>query len=283
MTDKKTESREKTGNEMEGAIADMVDELLEGLDIHVIGVGGCGCNTVEYITKQNMANVKTIGINTDKTVVNGLDVNRQMLIGSELTQGKGAQGNPILGKRAAEVNEEQILNSFEEADIVVIAAGLGGGTGSGASKVVAELARRNGKLVVSYAVMPFSVEGDRYHLAKRCLKDLSKVSNATTVFENDKIVEMYADKTPEEAMRLSGRMLHQVVKRLQLDCLVEFFKECGVSTETQNEIYSEVEPDLAEVNRMPESGMMEALGQERDVSKEYSSPKLDSFLETYSR
>ncbi len=281
MNDNKTESREITGNEMEGAIADMVDELLEGLNVHVIGVGGCGCNTVEYITKQKMSNVKTVGINTDKTVVNGLDVNRQMLIGSELTQGNGAQGDPILGKRSAELYEEQILNSFEEADIVVIAAGLGGGTGSGASKVVADLAKRNGKLVVSYAVMPFSVEGDRYHLATKSLKELSKISNATTVFENDKIVEMYADKTPKEAMQLSGRMLHQVVKRLQLGCLVEFFTQCGVSTEAQNEIYSKVEPDLAEVNSTAETTMMTA--QEEDVSKEYSIPRLDSFLETYAQ
>ncbi len=282
MTDEKTESREKIGNEMEGAVADMIDDLLEGLNIHVIGVGGCGCNTVEYITKQKMANVKTIGINTDKTVVNGLDVNRQMLIGREITQGEGAKGDPILGKRAAELHEEQILNSFENADMVVIAAGLGGGTGSGASKVIAQLAKRNGKLVVSYAVMPFSVEGDRYHLAKKSLKDLSKVSNAITVLENDKIVEMYADKTPKEAMQLSGRMLHQVVERLRLDCLVEFFKECGVSTEAKNEIYSEVEPDLAETNNTAETTMIKALGYE-NVSKEYSSPKLDSFLETYSR
>ena len=273
---------EKQTEKMEGAITHMINDILEGTNVYVVGVGGCGCNTVEYITKQKMANVKTMGINTDKNVVNGLDVNVQMLIGGELTKGEGTQGDSNLGKRAAELNEEQILNALDDADMVVIVAGLGGGTGSSASKIIAELARRNGKLVVSYAIMPFSAEEDRHKKAKKHLKELSWASNATTVFENDKLVKMYADKPINEAMKLPGRMLHQLVNRLQMDCLVEFFQQCGVSTETQNEIYSEMEPELSEHKMYANAPMIKALGYENGSSKEYEIPRLDSFLENYS-
>lgn len=212
---------------MEGVVQDIMDTLLYQREVFAIGVGGCGCNTVEYISEKNMENVKTIGINTDKRVLD-LNVDRQMLIGKELTDGKGANGDPNLGKRAAVHNEEQILKAIDGADFVVLVAGMGGGTGTGASKVIADLARRNGKLVVTFAVMPFSVEKDRYEIAQTHIEKLSKLSNATTIFENDRALELGENKTPNEAFKVTNRMLHQLVQRLQMDYVTEFFHEVGI-------------------------------------------------------
>ncbi len=213
---------------MEGVVQDIMDTLLYQREVFVIGVGGCGCNTVEYISDMNMENVKTIGINTDKRVLEGLNVDRQMLIGKELTDGNGASGDPSVGKRAAEHNEEQILSTLNGADFVVLVTGMGGGTGTGASKVIADLARRNGKLVVTFAVMPFSVEKQRYQLAQNHIGELSKLSNATTIFENDRALELGKNKTPGEAFQVADRMLHQLVQRLQMDYVTEFFHEVGI-------------------------------------------------------
>ena len=134
---------------------EILDSLLYKSNLYVVGVGGCGCNTIEYIAEKDIDSVKTVAINTDEKVLGELDADRQMLIGKELTDGNGAKGDPTIGKRAAEQSEEQILKTIDDADLVVVVAGMGGGTGSGASEVIADLARRNGKMVVTYAVMPF--------------------------------------------------------------------------------------------------------------------------------
>ncbi len=283
MTEENPKSPNTTKHGMEGAVEEILEALLYHRKIFIVGAGGCGCNIVEYITKQNMDNVKTIGINTDKSVLGDLDVDRQMLIGKGLTHGLGAMGNPTLGKRAAELSEEQILKAVEKADIVLIAAGLGGGTGSGASKVIADLAKRNGKLVVSFAVMPFSVEGDRIVKAREHLKELSLNSNATVVFENDNISKMHGDKSPQEAMELPARLLNQLVKRLKLDYVSEFFNQCGVDIENETETLSELKKEAQEVNRVVEPPILQALESRQEVLNDQSTPSLDFFLETYAR
>lgn len=284
MTEKEAhKSPDTTKHGMDGAVEDILKALLYHRKVFVVGVGGCGCNVVEYITKQNMDNVKTIGINTDKGVLGGLDVDRQMLIGKGLTYGMGALGNPTIGKRAAELSEEQILKAIEKADIVLIAAGLGGGTGSGASNVVADMAKRNGKLVVSYAVMPFSAESDRTEIARDHLKELSRHSNATIVFENDNLTESYGEKTISEAMELPGRLLHQVVKRLKLDYVSEFMLQCGVDIENEVETISEIKKEAEERIEIVEPPVLQAMECNQEEMSSITTPSLDFFLETYTR
>ncbi|MFP3871556.1 MAG: hypothetical protein ACLFVL_01590 [Candidatus Aenigmatarchaeota archaeon] len=268
---------------------DIVDALLYEPNLHVIGVGGCGCNTIEHITDKEMDNVKTIAVNTDEKVLEDMNADRQMLIGKELTDGKGANGDPKIGKRAAQKSEEQLLKTIDESDMVVIVAGLGGGTGSGASKVIADLARRNGKMVFTYAVMPFSVEGEkRQNRAEKMLDQLSKLSHATTVFDNDKTLSN-GSRSMKDAFAMADKMLYKVVQNLRMDYITEFFGEIGLDAMDLSETISEVEYE-EEGKKVNEPPVLEALkfveanaDQEEDeqVEENMEEPKLDDFLENY--
>ncbi len=268
---------------------EIVDALLYEPTLHVIGVGGCGCNTIQHIAEQELENVKTIAINTDERVLDDLKADRQMLIGKELTDGDGARGDPKIGKRAAQQSEEQILKTIDESDMVVIVAGLGGGTGSGASKVIADLAKRNGKMVFTYAVMPFSAEGERRQKrAKNVLSHLSKLSHATTVFNNDKTLA-HENQSMKDAFAMADKMLYEVVKNLQMDYITEFFEEIGLDAMDLSETISEVEYEEEE-NEISEPPVLEALKyveenveeeQEEQAEDHMQEPKLDDFLENY--
>ncbi len=261
------------------AAEEIVDSLLYDTDLYVVGVGGCGCNTVEHINEQQMKNVKTVAINTDESVLDESKADRQMLIGKELTDGHGAEGDPSIGKRAAEQSEEQILKTIDDADFVVVVAGLGGGTGSGASQVVADLARRNGKMVVTYAIMPFSVEKNRYQRAQKDVKKMSNISHATTIFENDKALN-YGDKTPQEAFSMANRMLSNVVKHIKMDNITQFFDEVGLDALGLSKTLSNIEKEKEEEQGVEKPPVLEAL---KYVEEEESGNEehMNSFLEHY--
>ncbi len=269
---------------------DLVNTLLYEPDLHVIGVGGCGCNTVEHISERDMDNVKTIGINTDDTVLDDLNVDRQMLIGKELTDGNGARGDPSIGKRAAEQSEEHILETIDEADMVVIVAGVGGGTGGGASRVIADIARRNDKMVFTYAVMPFSSETERYSRAETIVEDMSDLSDATTVFENDKTLTN-GEQSLQDAFALADKMLYRVVKKLKMNYITEFFDEIGLDamglsktispSEEEGEKESQEVPVLEALKYVEENGDRKPEKPEDDNRENIEEPKLDDFLENY--
>ncbi len=261
-------------------VSDTAEEILDSLlyesNLYVVGVGGCGCNTVEYIAKQDVDSVKTVAINTDEKVLGELNADRQMLIGKELTDGNGAKGDPSIGKRAAEQSEGQILKTIEDADMIVIVAGMGGGTGSGASEVIADLAKRNGKMVVTYAVMPFSAETERYGKAESALENISELSNATTVFENDKTL-VHSDESPKDAFEMADRMLYRLVEKLKMDYIQEFFDEIGLDAMGLSQSVSEVESEKEKKIQQPP--VLEAI-KYVDENKEEEQP-LDGKLENY--
>ncbi len=263
----------------DGKLEELVESLLHENTVYAIGVGGCGCNTVQHLHNRDMKNVKTIGINTDKEVLDSIDVDRGMLIGEEITDGEGAKGDPNLGKRSAEMYEEPILNTIEEADLVVIVAGMGGGTGSGASYVIADLARRNDKMVVSYAVMPFSSEG-RQEKAQEALDELAKVSHTTTIFENDRLLNMSTDRSLSESFELTGKMLCEVVEKLKMEFITEFLSEIDMDTLGIEENISHLVEEEGE-EKIEEPPVLKALKYlEEDEPR---NPTLDSFLENYPR
>ncbi|MGM0405600.1 MAG: hypothetical protein ACQEQM_05615 [Thermoplasmatota archaeon] len=284
MNNKSPEPPKNDENSMEGAVHELINGLLRESKVYVVGVGGCGCNTVQYINERNMNDVKTIGINTDDSILGQLNVDRQMLIGKELTNGKGANGDPSIGKRAAQTNEEQILKTMEDADFVVLVAGLGGGTGSGAAPVIADLAKRNDKMVISYAVMPFSAESTRYKKAETHLEELTQISHAVTVFENDNTL-MHGDRTISEGFELTGKMLYKVVERLKMECINEFFHEIGLDAIGLSENLSSLENQIPEREVKSEKAerppVIEALSVIEGTKENTSGPTLDSFLETH--
>jgi len=255
---------------------EILDSLLYKSNLYVVGVGGCGCNTIEYIAEKDIDSVKTVAINTDEKVLGELDADRQMLIGKELTDGEGAKGDPTIGKRAAEQSEGQILKTIDDADLVVVVAGMGGGTGSGASEVIADLARRNGKMVVTYAVMPFSAETKRYEKAESALERVSEMSNATTIFENDNTL-VHADESPKDAFEMADKMLYRLVEKLKMDYIQEFFDEIGLDAMGLSESVSDVEQESEKQVKQPP--VLEAIKYVDENKEEDQS--LDGKLENY--
>ena len=129
--------------------------------IKVVGVGGGGSNAVSRMFRERVPSVEYMIVNTDAQALVTCDVPLKMRIGDELTSGKGVGGNPDLGMKSAEENREEIYEAVRDADMVFVAAGMGGGTGTGAAPVIAEIAKETGALTVGVVTRPFSFEGRR--------------------------------------------------------------------------------------------------------------------------
>ena len=129
--------------------------------IKVVGVGGAGNNVVNRMVKAGTQGVEFIAINTDKQALAVSNANQKIQIGEKMTRGQGAGSDPDVGKRSAEESRNNIAKAIEDADMVFITAGMGGGTGTGAAPVVAEIAREAGILTVGVVTKPFKFEGKR--------------------------------------------------------------------------------------------------------------------------
>lgn len=151
----------------ETAKADVIDDIAVSGDprVAVIGIGGAGCRVVSMLYNGN-SNVQTIAINTDRAALEATAADKRLYICKEVTKGLGAFGDPELGRRCAKVHEEEIMSVVSGYDLAIVVAGLGGGTGTGAAPVVAELCQRVGAAAASIAIMPSSFESGREYKAK---------------------------------------------------------------------------------------------------------------------
>ena len=136
-------------------------DIPAGAKIKVVGVGGGGSNAVSRMYKERMPSVEYLVINTDKQALLRCDVPLRISIGDQLTEGKGVGGNPEKGAQAANESREQLFESLSEVDMVFVAAGMGGGTGTGAAPAIAEIAKQTGALTVGIVTTPFHFEGTR--------------------------------------------------------------------------------------------------------------------------
>jgi cell division protein FtsZ len=185
-----------------------------GAKIKVIGVGGCGCNAVNNMIDSSIKGVEFMACNTDsQTLKKSLSANR-VQIGSKLLKGMGAGGNPETGKSAASESEDEIREALKGADMVFIATGLGGGTGTGASPTIARIAREMGALTVAVATKPFEFEGPRkMKLALSGEKDLSDNVDAIITIPNNRLLGLDAKGVPiMEAFKKSDEILTNAVK-----------------------------------------------------------------------
>jgi len=165
--------------------------------IKVIGVGGGGGNAVHRMSKYFERGIDFIAINTDAQDLDYCDVKNKIHIGKNLTRGLGAGMNPELGKQAAEETKAEIIEAIKGADLIFITAGFGGGTGTGASQVVAELAKESGALTVAVVTKPFSFEGaQRGKIADEGLQKLKEKVDTMIVIPNDKIFSVIDKDTP---------------------------------------------------------------------------------------
>ncbi len=188
---------------------------LEGFaQIRVIGVGGGGSNAVNRMIQANMMGIEFIAINTDSQALLLTEASHRIRIGDKLTRGLGAGGNPSVGTKAAEENAEEIYEALKGSDMVFITAGMGGGTGTGASPVVAQIAREVGALTVGVVTKPFSFEGKKRQLsAEEGINNLKQHVDTLITVPNDRLLQLADKRTPlSEAFRLADDVLRQGIQ-----------------------------------------------------------------------
>lgn len=167
------------------------ESLTDNAVIKVIGVGGGGGNAVEHMLSQNIEGVEFICANTDSQALKNSSARHAIQIGNELTKGLGAGANPEVGKRAAQEDRARIQQALEGADMVFITAGMGGGTGTGAAPVIAEVAKEMGILTVAVVTKPFPFEGRRrMQLAEYGISELSQSVDSLITIPNAKLLSV---------------------------------------------------------------------------------------------
>lgn len=182
--------------------------------IKVIGVGGAGCNAVSRMIQEGLGGVEFIAINTDAQALFLCDADQRIHIGSQATRGLGAGSAPEVGRKAIEENAEEVLKALDGADMVFITAGMGGGTGTGAAPVVADLARQAGALTVAVVTKPFTFEGQRrMQMAESGIEELKKKVDTIITIPNDRLLKIVSEKENiSEAFRLADDVLRNGVQ-----------------------------------------------------------------------
>ncbi len=192
---------------------EMSDESpVKGARIVVIGVGGAGNNTITHLMEMGIQGAECIAVNTDRVQLDVTKAHAKILIGENITKGLGAGGYPEVGRAAAEESKDKLADVVRDAELVFIAAGLGGGTGTGAAPVIAELAKSYGAIVIGVVTMPFRMERARIDKAREGLRRLRKHCDTVVVIENDKLLELAPDLPIEDAFMLADEILAHMVK-----------------------------------------------------------------------
>jgi len=194
-------------------VEEVLQETLSGAKIKVIGVGGGGGNMVNHMIRNNIDGIEMIVANTDAQVLSNSLCENRIQLGAKLTKGLGAGMQPDIGRASAEENADDVRAQLEGADIVFIAAGLGGGTGTGAAPVIAQAAKEIGALTVSIVTSPFAFEGrKRRRLAKEGLEELKKESDSIIVVPNERLLSIVEKNLGmRDSFRLVDNVLSQAV------------------------------------------------------------------------
>ncbi len=205
---------EEANSEIEG-IDKELEELLkkQSARVKVIGIGGAGGNTVSRMREVGIKGGEIIAINTDAQDLLYTKADRKILIGRELTKGLGSGGNPRIGAEAARESIQEIKKKLQDADMVFITCGLGGGTGSGAAPIVAEIAKKQGALTIGVVTLPFTVEGrKRIENAMESLEGLESLVDTLILIPNDKLLELAPELPLPTAFKVADEILTNAVK-----------------------------------------------------------------------
>ncbi|MCA1904399.1 MAG: cell division protein FtsZ, partial [Cyanobacteria bacterium KgW148] len=182
--------------------------------IKVIGVGGGGGNAVNRMIAGQVTGVEFWSFNTDAQALLLSQASKRFQMGLKLTKGLGAGGNPAIGQKAGEESRDDITQAVEGADLVFITAGMGGGTGTGAAPIIAEVAKEVGALTIGVVTRPFNFEGRRrINQAEEGIESLRSRVDALIVIPNDKLLSVITEQTPvQEAFQLADDVLRQGVQ-----------------------------------------------------------------------
>ncbi|ADK70067.1 cell division protein FtsZ [Mycoplasma mycoides subsp. mycoides] len=193
----------------------MTNEFKQIARIKVLGVGGAGNNAIRRMFEENVQGVEFYIINTDAQILESSPVPNKIILGEKTTKGLGAGGNPEVGKAAAIESEEELRKVVEGADLIFIAAGMGGGTGTGAAPVIAKIAQESGALVIGIVTKPFIFEGRHRNVnAKEGLEELRKYVDSVIVVSNDKLLEYIGSIPIVESFKEADTILKQGVQTI---------------------------------------------------------------------
>jgi cell division protein FtsZ len=177
-----------------------------------MGVGGAGNNSVTRLTDMGIEGAQTIAINTDAKQLSVSHAHKKVLIGKELTHGLGAGGYPETGRKAVMESERDLKKELENTDMLYLTCGLGGGTGTGASPAIAQIARELGAITIGCMTMPFKVEGARVSKAEDGLMHLRQICDTVIVIENDRLLKIAGDLPLQQAFGVADNLIATVIK-----------------------------------------------------------------------
>ena len=189
------------------------DQVATVAKIKVMGVGGGGCNAVNRMINYEFKGPEFCAVNTDRQALLTSKAETRIQIGEKLTKGLGAGADPDIGMKAAEESKQEIMDALHGADLVFITAGMGGGTGTGAAPVVAQMAKEMGILTVAVVTKPFSFEGQtRFNNAERGIDNLKKYVDTLVVIPNDKLLQVMPKGSVLDAFRYADDVLRQGIQ-----------------------------------------------------------------------
>ena len=191
---------------------ELMDVDTQDAVIKVIGVGGCGGNAVDHMITSGLSGVEFIAINTDAQALKRNQAKLQLQLGNGVTKGLGAGANPDIGREAALEDRERIAELIDGADMLFITAGMGGGTGTGAAPVVAEVAKELGILTVAVVTKPFMFEGRRVRAANAGIEQLARHVDSLIIIPNEKLMQVLGDDVSMlDAFKAANNVLHGAV------------------------------------------------------------------------
>ncbi len=221
----------------DSALKDFVEKVKAR--IVIMGIGGAGSNTITRLNAIGVNSVETVAVNTDVQHLLATIADRKILLGKELCGGNGSGGDPQIGEEAAKESVDELEQYLKEADILFLMAGLGGGTGTGASPIIAEVGKKVGAVVVSIVTLPFSAEGNKKkEIATKGLAKLAESSDTIVVVNNDRILDIAKELPLHQAFFISDEIVARAVKGI-----VELVMKPGL-----------INVDLADLRNVLENG-----------------------------
>lgn len=189
-------------------------DLIGQANIKVVGTGGGGSNTVDWLFKKSVRGAEIIAMNTDKQHLDIIEADKKILIGRELTKGLGCGGIPEKGMEATKENIHDIKEVLKKTDMIFVCAGEGGGTGTGSAPVVAQLAKEQGAIVIGVVTMPFNIEKARIDKAEWGLKQLRQVCDTVIVIDNNRLVDLAGNLPIQQAFAVANELMSTMIKSI---------------------------------------------------------------------
>ncbi|MBW2986963.1 cell division protein FtsZ [Candidatus Woesearchaeota archaeon] len=181
-------------------------------NIKVVGVGGAGGNMVNWLFRKGVKGAEIIATNTDQQHLNIIESDRKFLIGSEITKGLGCGGMPQRGAEAAKESMQEIKDALKDSDMVFVCAGMGGGSGTGAAPIIAQVAKSVGAIVIGTVTMPFDIERARIDKAEFGLQQLRQSSDTVIVIDNNRLVSIAGNLPIEQAFAVANELISTMIK-----------------------------------------------------------------------